>query len=220
MLKLVKSLLVIITFVSSFASFAGLITPNTSSLAQNSYVTYGGYDWTWASTFNVQFYFCDPKSDDNTINYDDYLSTVYSGNACANTFSNQLMSVGYHQGWSFFEDLLPNSGTTLSVYLESFLTANKTSVLDLFTDTNGNKIQSFGYWNTSINTTSAFNAAFVSDWRTKTRAAVSPFTDPSAFANTIYVRKTQTSNPVPEPATILIFAIALLALSVRSRKQA
>lgn len=215
MLKLVKSFLVIITFVSSFASFAGLITPNTSSLAQNSYVTYGGYDWTWASTFNVQFYFCDPKSDDNTINYDTYLSTAYSGNACNNPFSNQLMSVAYHQGWSFFEDLLPNSGSTLSVYLESFLTANQTSVLDLFTDSNGNKIQSFGYWNTSINTTSGFSAPFVSDWRTKTRAAF--FDVQSVFANTVYVRKSQ---PVPEPSTILIFAIALLALSARSRKQA
>jgi len=215
MLKLVKFLFLMTTLSVSFFSSAGLITPKAAPLAQNTYVSYGGYDWTWASTYNVQFYFCDPKSDNSTNNYDNYLTSVYSssGSACNTDISNQLMSADYHQGWSFFEDLFIN--TNINDYITGLATQNGILLQDFFKDGNGNKVQSFDYWNTSINTTSGFNSPFASDWRNKSRAAVSFFSDPSAFANTIYVRKSQ---PVPEPSTIFILAIGLLGLSARLRK--
>ena len=53
---MIKSILKVLFSIFLFASnpaFASLITSN---LADNSYITYGGYDWTWASPVNTTKY--------------------------------------------------------------------------------------------------------------------------------------------------------------------
>jgi len=217
MLKLVKLVFLVSLFITSYCSNAGIIEPQSEDLTQDQYVTFGGYDWTWASTFNVQFYFCNPSSDVGFTNYDDLLTTVSSGEACKADTANQLMAASFHQGWSFYEDIaeLYTAETSIDSYLTNYAAAKGLTNAQLFTR-NNDIVNSFSYWNTSSDKTSAFDNPFASKWTDKGRTAVFPFFDNAVYQNTIYVRK---SKPVPEPSTILIFGLALIGLSSKLRKR-
>jgi hypothetical protein len=210
MLNLVKVFSLFLVFFANIAS-ANLIQSRSSDIPVGSYVTYGGYDWVWASPVNNQFYMCDPKNDDSSIDYDNFLTEVYTGSDCqASTSSfiipNQLLAPSYYSnaGWDFFENLFTNQSLT------EYFSSNNIIIDEFFlnTDTQDN-IEAFSYWNTAINGTFAFGNPFASDWTGNARS-ISPFSFEQA--NTVYVRKSQ---PVPEPSTLLIFALGLIALAAR-----
>jgi hypothetical protein len=219
MLKLAKYILVI-SFLFIVQARASLITsPITSDLSENSYVSFGGYDWTWASPVNIQFYRCLPKNDDGSaLVYDDYLVEVANIVSCAPPIANQLLAPSFH-GWFFYEELF-DVNVPINDFLTSLALANeKTSAQDLFIDNTGAVIESFAYWNTN-SFIATINNPFASDWRESSRYVDFISSLSSPVKNTIYVRPSSTTiQSVPEPTSIFMLAIALIGLALRYKKQ-
>ncbi|PCI59586.1 MAG: hypothetical protein COB35_11055 [Gammaproteobacteria bacterium] len=191
------------------------INSNATIIPLNNYIQYdqnnngvADFDIVWASSWAFQFYGCDGVISNQT----DYLTTLYTGPVSC---SNQLFAAGYpNDNWLFFEQI---GGLDISEVTTLFNNG-------AFNDTvNGGYKTAFSFWNTDVNILPAVNPFTlnpISDWTALLPVGINPFTSGNKyFSNVFYARKSQTQ-PVPEPATILIFAIALLALSVRSRKQA
>jgi hypothetical protein len=213
-------------------SQAGVIsTPLTSQLPEDTYVSYGGYDWTWASPYNVQFFNCSMAVKNDQF-FTDHETVIYdnSGNECG-LGANQLLAPSFHEGWSFFESLFAAELLSNPVTLEDYLfSLTGKDVYDVFTDSNGNLINSFEYWNTNNNLTAPYDQDFESDWTNNERfykeiVVNSPTTmffsllssNSTSFplVNTVYVRKSTSSQPIPEPSTLLIIAVGLLTISLR-----
>ncbi|MEH6385598.1 MAG: PEP-CTERM sorting domain-containing protein [Colwellia sp.] len=176
MIKLIIKVVFPVFFLISSSAFAGLIT---TDLAEDTYVTYGGYDWTWASPVNSENYNGALPGETNVL---------YGPSS-------------FNRNWQFIE------GNTLQA-LFSELT------LDLFKKTDGSLITSIVYWNSFFTDTTESNFYFKS----------SVWVDDSAMSffrqfDTFYVRNIadRPTAQVPEPSTLMIFAIALIALSLRKR---
>lgn len=103
---------------ASSSAIAGLIT---TELSEDTYISYGGYDWTWASPVNV-------------TNYE-----LYDFNNGKRV--NEFKSADFHTGW--MEIVNTNSNPDLErLFLELELSN--------FTSNNGFIINSVSYWNTII----------------------------------------------------------------------
>jgi len=237
MFKLLKNTVVYLTIILSSLftgnTFAGLISSSLDSADTPVFISYNGYDLTWASSFNIQFY-----GEGCTDSLYPNLST--NGQAQPNAQwvnnddneCNQLMSADYHQGWQFFETL--NAQDNIAADLDAFLIEIiedrfkvtydvSTPIMAAFQDLSGNLIQSFDYWNTgsgaSHNEDAFFNVA--SDWTEQTTNIANVFQgiDMRLATSTVYIRKQGgvDPKPVPEPSTLLTFAIGLIALASKKR---
>ena len=113
-------------------------------------------------------------------------------------FTNTFEDADFHAGWMDFDEF---NNPDIYALFEALTLSN-------FTRGDGSIIQSAAYWNT--------NYTYVNEDKFSTRLGkkndVLGITD--SF-ETFYVRVTPSD--VPEPSTIMIFAIALIALSLRKR---
>jgi len=187
MIKLISKFLVVLSFITASVANAGLIT---SDLTEDTYITYNDIDWTWASPVNV---------------------TTWG--------TNTLYGPEQHAGWRYAS-------------LDELNVLRYTLKLAAFTkkDANGNDtyIQSVSYWNdvfvsitedidpASSLSVDNFNAGMISS--NPDYYSDGLFGDVN-FWERFYVRDIadRVTAQVPEPSTIMIFAIALIALSLRKR---
>jgi len=195
--KFAVILIFIMSFFFSNTSNAALIT-NSSLLTSEHYVTYVDVgvtiDFAWASSVNVE-YWGDPDLDT----------------------SNRLYAPDLHQGWGYA------SASDLDILLNNF-------DLDDFINTDGTYIQAVSFWNTvfddivlrlnigGVDMVFDGNLSDYTDGKVSS-SWVSTGVDGSSIQGggheTFYVRRTITS--VPEPSTLMIFALGLIALASRKR---
>ncbi len=197
MSKFVVSFIFIMSFVFSNISNAALIT-DSSLLTSEHYVTYEGegltIDFAWASPVNVEFW-GDPN-----------LETT-----------NRLYAPELHEGWGYASD------SDLDILLANF-------TLDDFSNGDGTYIQAVSFWNSvrddivlRLNIGGVevvFNGNLLDYTPGKVSSEwVSSGVDGSEVDGSgnesFYVRKNITS--VPEPTTLLIFSMAILALASRKK---
>jgi hypothetical protein len=176
MIKYTLKLILTFSLLFSSASFAGYIT---TDLTSDTYITYKGYDWTWAAPIS-------------TTNFSDIDPTT--GEWVDNIFEDPTV----HIGWMAIID---------------------TNIKQLFAELtlsdfqrNGQIIQSVAYWN------SHFVHVDIADFNIKVGVkGADGYTNETN--DTFYVRNiaNRPVAQVPEPSTLMIFAIALIALSLRKR---
>lgn len=166
----------------SFSASAGLITTDlVNDYEKNdlTFITYGGYDWTWASSVSTtNFSATDPTT----------------GKWVDNVFDDPTTRAGWMS--------IP-AAQLLDIEVKRLFSSLE---LDLF-KRNGKLIQSAAYWN------SHFVHVDVDDFNKRVGIKGA---DGYVFEenDTFYVRK---SVAVPEPSTLFVFAIGLLALTLRKR---
>jgi hypothetical protein len=176
MIKYTFKLILMFSLLFSSASFAGYIT---ADLTDDTYITYKGYDWTWAAPVSVtNLSGIDPTTDVDVDNvFED--PTVHTG----------WMAIIDNEIKKLFAEL------TLSHFQR-----------------NGEIIQSVAYWN------SHFVHVDIADFNIKVgvKGADGYIYEEN---DTFYVRDIadRPTAQVPEPSTLMIFAIALIALSMRKR---
>lgn len=175
-----------------FVDYSGDYTEDklTSDLLDINFINIGDWDYVWASPVNTEYW----DSDGDNI------------------YDNQLLSADFQLNWQEAQDwqlqLLRDLG-----------------VQAFFNEDTGEYIEAVKYWNTGFTglsssiadpdavTTSDFIAGLIS-------SAFEGLGQGLGFADTFYVREAiNRPDPasVPEPATLLIFSFALIALSLRSR---
>lgn len=123
----------------------------------------------------------------NIANAENYLVTVLNDSGC----DNQLLAPEYREGWRY----------ATSVELD--MVYNQLGIL-AFMPTQNTLIQAASYWNTNfthVDINDFLSARINSEWG-------------NGFNETFYVRD---SNPVPEPSTLLIFAMGLIALASKKK---
>ena len=199
MIKFLLKLSIICSFAFSAISHSALIT---SDLTEDYYFSYQGFDFAWASSANSE-------------------RTYLAG-----LDSNTLLAADFHDGWEFA------APETLGLLTSNF---TGTELLEKFTRSDGSYKHAFEFWNThfdevvpDVGTDNIIAKDIKSDWSWSIPdgevfdelSDMEKFfqhleiqnTDGTAY-DTFYVRKT----PVPEPSTLLIFAIALIALASKKR---
>jgi hypothetical protein len=177
MIKLIKKFVFPLLFLVSSSTFAGLIT---TDLAENTYISHEGYDWTWASPVNVT-------------------TKVFGGGFGGVAFTNTFENADFHAGWMDFDEINDPEIYTLFEGL----------TFDDFTRIDGSIIHSAAYWNSYYTEVDGTQVQFTDRKGKKIES------DIYEQFETFYVRVTPSQ--VPEPSTLLIFAIALIALSLRKR---
>jgi len=201
-----RLLLLVLTFqvslVMSVAQATIIPLENYIQYDQDNDGTYD-FDIVWASSWAFQFYGCDGAID----NQDQYLTEEYVGDVAC---SNQLFARGYlDDSWLFFEEIDNFDVTVVNTLF------NNGQFSD---DVNGGYITAFSFWNTNINLLPAVNPFtynVISDWTSIDPVGIDPFTsDDIYFSNVFYARASQ---PVPEPSTMIIFALGLIALVTKKR---
>ena len=192
----------ITSLVFSSSSNATLIT-DSALLTSDNYVTYAGngvtIDFAWASLVNVE-YWGDPDLDT----------------------TNRLYAPELHQGWGYA------SADDLDILLTNF-------TLDDFSNGDGTYIQAVSFWNSIFDdivlrlNIGGVDMVFDGNLLDYAPGKVSSYwisagVDGSNVIGggneTFYVRKTFTQNPpqpVPEPSTLMIFALGLIALASKKR---
>ncbi|GAW94424.1 MULTISPECIES: hypothetical protein [Colwellia] len=205
----------IITLVFSNISQATILPLNVNDLTADDYIVYnyGGvdYDIVWASKVNSEIWYTDKTYNFNTL----FAPSFYE-----------------NSGWGYAgEDGIPDLLTIFSGLLGS-------EVESLFL-LNNSYVHAFSHWNSVfdevINNNDILNKDIRSTW--SWFAPDSDLTDISekklqhknimstsgATYDTFYVRKTLTfipaPKPIPEPLTITLFAIALIALQIKMSKK-
>jgi hypothetical protein len=183
---------------------ADLAPINTGPVSQDSYITYDdpntgkSWDIAWASDVNSELYF--------DVN---------------NTY-NTLFSANTQIGW-----------TTMPVIngrLEIFSGWSNPDILELFrVGTSDIFTNAFEYWNSLYDTPFDVNDALTRGMRSEMTLTLNDFIDPTAINytpdqgsynaltvnNTFYFRDATVS--VPEPSTLMIFALGLIALASKKR---
>jgi hypothetical protein len=178
MIKLIKKFVFPLLFLVSSSTFAGLIT---TDLAENTYISHEGYDWTWASPVNIT-------------------TQTFGGGFGQLAFTNIFEDANFHAGWMDFDEINDPDIYTLFEAL----------TLGHFTRSDGSIIHSAAYWNSYYTEVDSTQAQFADRKGQKFES------DIYEQFETFYVRATPPSQ-VPEPSTIMVFAIALIALSLRKR---
>jgi hypothetical protein len=211
-----------VVFALSFAAIsqASVLPLNVNDLTTGDYIVYNyngvDYDIAWASRINSQRYYYLGADGELSIN-ELYAPTIYSGWKFAGT-----------EGLPELTDIFSSENEILSLFKvddsyihafeywnTAFLTVNTsinnvggiTGEEDLISKT----ISSAWGWN---NTTKPF--AQMSDME-KADEAYLIMNAEGLYADTFYIRLSDITSQVPEPSTILIFAIALFALARRRK---
>ena len=163
-------------------------------------------DIVWASSIAFQFFGCSAP----IPSPENYLSKVYGLEAGEDVKCvNQLLAPEYaNDGWMFIEQI---DGVDIDLVSTLFKQG-------LFADNQGGFKNGFEYWNTdagAIASVNPFGMRFISDWTILGQAGSDPFLqDPRFYSNVFYARESQ---PVPEPSTLMVFALGLLGLTLRKR---
>jgi len=195
-----KFAVIIIFFIFLTSTSNATLITDSSLLTSEHYVTYESddviIDFAWASSVNVE-YWGDPDLDT----------------------TNRLYAPDLHQGWSYATD------EDLNILFANF-------ELDDFSNGDGTYIQAVSFWNTVFDdivlrlniggVEMVFDGNLLdytpgkvsSEWAS---SGVDGTTTLAGGNETFYVRKTIKSLPVPEPSSIFIFAIALIALAGRRK---
>lgn len=108
------------SFLLSSSAFAGIIN---SDLTEDTYFSYGGYDWTWASSINIT----------------NYERIIFGQGLVKNTF----VDASFHDGW--IEIVNSAEHPTLKQLFSELTLSN-------FLDSNDNPIHSAAYWNSTFHT--------------------------------------------------------------------
>ncbi|PCI56407.1 MAG: hypothetical protein COB45_05225 [Gammaproteobacteria bacterium] len=205
MIKLfIKVNIVLCFFISSFAYAALITTPLVAETdtTRGNYITYQGLDIAWASSVNSERMY---------LSLDEF---------------NALLAPSTHTGWGF--------ATTEQWDIITALSGSE--LLALFTrESDKTLIQAFEYWNTVIDgSTDVFDIANLQirsnwSWSVPALEDTDNLTDVQKTAqfneiisintsrfDTFYVRQTM-STPVPEPTTLMIFSLGLIALVSRKK---
>lgn len=199
--KFVLAFIFIISLVSSNMVNATLIT-DSSLLTSDHYVTYEGdgviIDFAWASPVNVE-YWGDPDLDT----------------------TNRLYAPELHEGWGYASD------SDIDILLDNF-------TIDDFSNDDGSYIQAVSFWNSVFDdivlrmNIGGVEVVFDGNLLDYTPGKVSSEWASSGVDGsqvlgsgneTFYVRTTLTNNPapIPEPSTLMIFALALITLAGKKR---
>lgn len=179
----------VLCFLLTSSAFAGYIA---TDLTEDTYITYKGYDWTWASSVNVTNY---EKSD------------FFTGEVVSNTFENASV----HSGWmsfttgsdldTIFQEL------TLSNFLRGDVAIQSFAYWNSYFDEVDSVFQ-VGHVN--------FNALEFG-----LRSGLKDDTGSFENNETFYVRASlspsQPATPVPEPTTLFIFGIGLVGFAFRQK---
>jgi len=215
MMKLFLKISFTIGFLFIGAVQATILPLNSNALTTDDYIVYNyngiDYDIAWASPVNTEVFFID-----RSYNY------------------NLLFTADYHTGWSFAgENGIPTvndifSGITGSALLTQF-------------KRDGGYVHAFEYWNSFFDSVDDNGAnladkdiASTWDWQTpdnvkieglgtseKADLADDIFNSGNIFYDTFYFRASVAADPVPkpipEPATILIFVLGIIALASKKR---
>lgn len=182
---------------------ATLIT-DSSKLTGDYYQTYGGIDFAWASPVNIETW-----NETPTTNY--------------------LYAPDLHEGWDYATD------AELNIFKDHF------QLSDFKIEIEPGKFRykhAVEFWNSYFtdvrvcsddsscdenNVNNLIDGKIKSEWTTGVEIELAPgftqFIDAidmdTATYETIYVRRN--AHPVPEPTTLLIFSLGLIALSLRAR---
>jgi len=190
MLKSFKFLFLFILSLPLIANATLLPLSNDISDEEGSaYIVYDNRDWAWVSPVNTQFHDCAAEISDADL----YLTIVLENSGC----SNQLLAPQYREDWRFATQ-------------QELIVIFDTLTLNAFYDEDKSKfIQATEYWNTNFVGIDYLNFAknfIAGEW-----------SDNIAF-ETFYVR-THSSNPqpVPEPSTLMIFALGLIVLASKKK---
>ncbi len=204
MIKLIIKLSIVCSFIFSSISYA---TPIMTDLTGDSYVTYEHengvkYDIAWASEVNSERYYLDSG-----------VNTLYRADT--------------HVGWDFATDFELDLLQALALSGE---------LSSMFTRLDGSYIHAFDYWNDLYSVpdnTDEFNISLslASEWAwtAPLNEDIDDLSDIQKFTqameilqltgtsyDTFYFR-TPSARPVPEPSSLLIFAVALIALASRKK---
>jgi|GEM_PF-1389801 len=185
MLKLLKIITISVFLLSSISSRAGVIeTP----LSEDSYISYQGLDWAWASSVNVQIYF-----------------DLITGD------HNELKAPEFHDGWRFATaaelNILVNELT-----VSAFRRADNSYIIataywnTMFTGVNASdfEIGHVGsYWELGSEV----------DFKNYTGIPANYWYETFYVRDS----QQTPAEPVPEPSTILIFSLGLIGLGLRKR---
>ncbi len=184
MLKLLKTLFLTLVLFSSNHIWASVVH---TDLLEQDYITYGGLDWAWASSVNVQYY------------YD------------ANGDVNELLAPEIYPNWRF-------ATADEMLFFKNNITLNDFKRVD------GSFIVATHYWNSlffDFNTTDFTYGDVASEWVMGSEVNFSTGSFPlNYWFDTFYVRNSVTqppTQPVPEPATLFIIALALLLLTINAK---
>lgn len=208
---MIKLLLKSCFFIALLLSSVAQATPITTQPAvendtqAGSYITYNGVDIAWASNVNSERWY---------LSLDGY---------------NTLLAPTIYTGWDF--------ATTEQWDMITALSGSE--LLALFTrESDGSYIQAFEYWNTFYeadnNASNVLNGKIASNWSwsVPTNEDTDNLNDAqkiaqieaidfisTSFYDTFYFRTTQTNNstPVPEPSTLMIFALGIIALASKKK---
>jgi len=204
MIKFIQRFLIVLSFITAGVANATLITED---LTEDNYVTIGQLDWAWASVINT-----------NGV----ALNEIYG--------PTDVFDPALNVTWRYAQ------ADELSAFIALILD-NTDHYLDLFTlkDEFGNTLKddqnrvqykhAIPFWNSAYEDVYSGSGGNVDNFLAgKINSKVSTFSgsfNPFVaspedwYYETFYVRNTTAQ--VPEPSTIMIFAIALIALSMRKR---
>lgn len=191
---------------SSLTHATLLVEDNNTQLGD--YISYNGIDIAWASSVNAETWY---------VSLDEY---------------NTLLAPTTHSGWNY--------ATAAQWDMITALTGDE--LLALFTrESDGSLIQAFEHWNTlfegDLDSSNVLNGKINSHWSWS--VPVGEDTDnlteaqiiaqileidsvSTSYYDTFYFRTSSAGSPnapapVPEPATILIFAVALIVMVSKKR---
>ena len=214
MIKLFIKVCLAISFVFVGASQATILPLNVNDLTTDDYIVYNyngvDYDIAWASQVSSEVWFVDEN-----YNY------------------NLLFAADYHAGWSFAGE---NDIPTIN---DMFSGISGTALLAEFTR-GGEFVHAFEFWNSFFdipeNGLNLGNKEIAStwDWRIPTGINIDALSSDdkydldweingagSTHYDTFYFRTSVSpvddSTPVPEPSTLMIFALGLIALASKKR---
>ncbi|OUR77239.1 hypothetical protein A9Q75_15390 [Colwellia psychrerythraea] len=224
MLKSFKKISIILLSVIAFNASAGTIPTSVVDISDNYYVSYNGYDIMWVSATSYQFLWSGFEPTD--IQYSDYQDTVYQNTDTQNNIIyNQLLSSNFNGGdWQYFEELgLTGSANDflIDIYESEFgLYTNGVSLLtDLFYE-GGQYKHAFEFWNATTENSLLIldDIQFNGDFSFASQREHESGEDWDAeFKNSFYIRQSAPTQPVPEPSTLMIFALGLVALASRKK---
>jgi hypothetical protein len=184
MIKYSNKLLIALFCLVSSSTFASLIT---TELAEDSYISYGGYDWTWASSVNVTNY---TKND-----------FFNPGTTIENTFED----ASFHAGWMSFAEGSEIDTLFQQLKLSDFM-RNGTAI---------HSFQYWNSYFSEVDTVFQPNHNDYNEFAFDSRSGKKDDSGNFDIFETFYVRASVAK--VPEPTTLFIFAAGLVGFALRKR---